>query len=329
MEQHISETIQQYRDLKPKLKRLKDNIKNALHQTINEEHIPVFSIEARLKDEESIEDKIGRKQYSSPINQIEDLCGLRVICYYQEDIEKICSIVEREFHILKKEDKKTSLNEDQFGYTSCHYIVKLEEEWLKHPSARGLKGLKAEIQIRTMLMHAWSAISHKLLYKKDDDVPSQFKRQLNRLSALIELADEQFDSIKNVKTKLTTDLATSKKPNNISSELTSDSLVAIHQKYFKNRIFEDGDAARILEEIRSIGYKFSDLIEHIESCLPFLDQLEAEEAELTDSSLPLWSFGGAIRTILDLTSETYRKRRHLPNDLMEISRKYIKKLSSA
>lgn len=60
------------------------------------------------------------------------------------------------------------------------------------PLFRDCDGLKVEEQLRTILMHVLAAISHKLLYKRENDAPNVLKRKLNRLSALIELADEQF-----------------------------------------------------------------------------------------------------------------------------------------
>jgi len=322
----LTTTIQLYNDLKPKLERLKSNIESALTHTISEASIPLFSVESRIKDDQSLTDKIEKKRYSSPLEQVEDLCGLRVICYYQEDISKICEIVEREFKILEKEDKRTTLNEDQFGYTSCHYIVQLRDDWLVHPGARGLDGLKAEIQIRTMLMHAWAAISHKLLYKKENDVPPQIKRQLNRLSALIELADEQFDLIKEMKSKITNDILNDQNISNSTPALSADSLLALWKRYSPEREFQDTDASSLLEEIRLAGYDFKELIENIEKCSPIMASLEQEEAAEADETLPMWTFGGFIRTILDLTSDTYYESRNTPSTIDELTQKYRSQL---
>jgi hypothetical protein len=53
----------------------------------------------------------------------------------------------------------------------------------------------AEIQVRTVLQHAWAAIDHKLAYKSDHTVPRELRRDLNRLSALLELADKEFSGL--------------------------------------------------------------------------------------------------------------------------------------
>ncbi|EJM20671.1 hypothetical protein PMI21_01017 [Pseudomonas sp. GM18] len=305
----MSGIIDEYRDIKPKFERLRVNIESVLKQIVSERKIPVFAIESRLKDDESLSGKVVRKSYKSPLEEIDDLCGLRVICYYQEDISSICKIVENEFDVLQRENKKDSLDDNQFGYSSYHYVVALKKEWLAHPNARGLEGLRAEIQIRTMLMHTWSAISHKLLYKREADVPYQFKRQLNRLSALIELADEQFDAIKNIKTQYIDSFSLADKSVDDTSELNSDSLVAIHQRYFKERDYDDGEIPSLLEEIRSTGYSLKRFIECVELCLPIMPDMEEEESALGEDPLPMWTFAGAIRTVLDLTSDEYYNER--------------------
>ena len=65
-------------------------------------------------------------------------------------------------------------------------------EWKK------FSGIKFEIQIRTVLQHAWSAISHKLEYKTVNDVPKKMRRQLFRISALLEIGDQEFSSLRQI-----------------------------------------------------------------------------------------------------------------------------------
>jgi hypothetical protein len=48
------------------------------------------------------------------------------------------------------------------------------------------------VQVRTVLQHAWASISHALQYKQEDDIPRALRRRLARISALLEVADEEF-----------------------------------------------------------------------------------------------------------------------------------------
>src|SRR5207302_1889866 len=92
---------------------------------------------------------------------------------------------------------------DQFGYQSDHYIMSLrsgraeKREWAK------FAGLKAEIQVRTALQHAWAAVDHKLNYKpeRETDRP-QIGRGLSRLAAMFELADEEFSRLRDASTSI-------------------------------------------------------------------------------------------------------------------------------
>ncbi|WP_409259392.1 GTP pyrophosphokinase family protein [Pseudomonas sp. KCJK9009] len=325
------ELIQQYRDLKPKLARLKHNLLTALEDMITQKHVPIFAIESRIKDEDSLLGKISRKGYEPVLDNIDDLCGIRVICYYQTDIDTICQIIDDEFDVLSKEDKQSELDDDKFGYRSFHYVVKIKDEWLAHPSARGLDGLKAEIQVRTMLMHTWSAISHKLLYKKVSDAPAQLRRKLNRLSALIELADEQFDSIKDMKIEYKNVASKSDEIFKQRTELNSDDLLALRDKYFSDRNYNDDHIPSLLEDIRKTGFTMKTLVENIEHTLPILESMEQEEAENSDSALPMWGFAGVIRTILDLNSDKfyYGRKQTLPDYVTDSREKYRCILNSA
>ncbi|ATP50501.1 (p)ppGpp synthetase [Pseudomonas putida] len=319
-----SELIQQYKDLKPKLDRLKQNLLAALEDLIAQKSVPIFAIESRIKDEDSLLGKISRKDYEPNLDIIDDLCGIRVICYYQADIDIICKLIDDEFDVVSKEDKQNELNDDKFGYRSFHYVVKLRDEWLAHPSARGLDGLKAEIQVRTMLMHTWSAISHKLLYKRVSDAPAQLRRKLNRLSALIELADEQFDSIKDMKIEYKNVASRSDNIFKQLTELNSDDLLALRDKYFRDRSYNDEHIPSLLEDIRKAGFTMKTLVENIEHTLPILNKMEQDEAENSDSDLPMWGFAGVIRTVLDLTSDEfyYGREQTLPNYVLDSREKY-------
>lgn len=97
---------------------------------------------------------------------------------------------------MNSEDKVDNLEPDKFGYRSHHFVVTLRHEWLNVPNYRGLEGIKAEIQVRTILMHAWADISHKLSYKKKEHIPELFQRNLFQLSALFEIADDRFEMLR-------------------------------------------------------------------------------------------------------------------------------------
>jgi ppGpp synthetase/RelA/SpoT-type nucleotidyltranferase len=156
-------------------------------------------IEARTKEAVSFREKISRasKSYTNPLEELTDLTGLRIITYYQDDAALIGEAIKSEFDVDFTNSVEHSPADAEFGYRSAHYVVRLNDSRAQLVEWAGLAGLKAEIQVRTVLQHAWAAISHKLQYKRENDVPTQLRRKLFRLSALFELADDEFTSLRN------------------------------------------------------------------------------------------------------------------------------------
>lgn len=157
-------------------------------------------IEQRVKTIESFREKLQRpgKTYKKPFKELPDIAGIRIILYYTSDIDTICRMLENEFSIIDKmsSDKRSELDIDQFGYLSVHKVIKLKGKRKNIPEWKRYGSLHCEVQVRTVLQHAWAAISHKLEYKRESEVPLEHRRKLNRLSGLFELADEQFSELK-------------------------------------------------------------------------------------------------------------------------------------
>lgn len=311
----MSELELSYREIKPKYQRLANNTEQALIQFLAENNISSFDVEKRVKEEKSFLDKVIRKSYGAPLEEMEDIAGVRVICYYNEDLEIIDKIIKEQFNVISSSNKSQELDDDQFGYASNHYVVILKPEWLQAPNYRGLNDLKIEIQVRTILMHAWAAISHKLLYKKHDDVPKEFKRKLNRLSALIELADEQFDDIKNMKIDYQKHVVVDE-----NSSLNVDNFLVLMSKYFPNRSINSDDISSVLAEVREYSGSIADFEKRIKKCMPVLEDMEHDEMQYSTTSG--WRLSGVARTILDLTSDNYWAKRNLGEPYCSITEHY-------
>ena len=157
-------------------------------------------IESRPKSVESFVKKIDRKpnKYKNPIEEITDLVALRIIAYYKEDVESIAHLIKEQFEVDPKKsvDKAELLDPDRFGYLSLQYICHLLEERESLPEWKSYGEIQFEIQIRTILQHAWAEVDHKLRYKNKVDVPKELQRKLFRLSALFEIADDEFSDLR-------------------------------------------------------------------------------------------------------------------------------------
>jgi hypothetical protein len=59
-------------------------------------------------------------------------------------------------------------------------------------------GYRAELQIKTLGQHLWSEMSHDSVYKNDDMLavlPVGFRRRVNLMAGLIEVADQEFNRL--------------------------------------------------------------------------------------------------------------------------------------
>ena len=153
-------------------------------------------LEARVKTLGSILDKCERTGLEpEDLSAIGDIAGLRVVVLFRRDSDKAREIIRENFEVLREEDTADRLAEDQFGYGSIHFEVTPNEEWLKLPTLRKLEGLTAEIQLRTGSQHIWAASSHVLQYKKEIHVPAPIRRAINRVAALLETVDLEFERV--------------------------------------------------------------------------------------------------------------------------------------
>ena len=131
----------------------------------------------------------------SKLTDLNDLVGLRLILQFRRDIDKVCKLISRHFSVITKHDTQDRLKDDQFGYSSIHFVVEMPEPWLSVPTLADMRGLHAEIQVRTTAQHIWAAASHTLQYKREESVPPQIRRSIYRVSALLETVDLEFERL--------------------------------------------------------------------------------------------------------------------------------------
>lgn len=187
----------EYKEIIPSYEKLGRNLQEDFQTLLDSASLDVHLIDYRTKTIESFIDKIKRKGYKDPFQETEDFCGVRIICFYQSDMKKISQLIHSEFDVKEYSNKAVSFELDKFGYRTDSFILTIKKDWLKTPTYRGLDDLKAEVQVRTILMHAWANLSHELAYKKKEYLHKEYLRKLNQLSALFEMADDEFDILRN------------------------------------------------------------------------------------------------------------------------------------
>lgn len=163
-----------------------------LKKIVKDSKVLTTGVEHRVKTESSLEGKLYKSgDFFQNLLDLYDLIGARIICYFNDGVDLIGKEIEKHFDVdwKKSSDKRTLMKVDRFGYLSLHYVVKLKKEE-GYPD--NLTDISVEIQIRTILQHAWAAISHDLGYKNEFGVPKEVVREFARLAGLLEIADDEF-----------------------------------------------------------------------------------------------------------------------------------------
>ncbi len=160
-------------------------------------YAPLGIVQTRPKSVASFGEKALRKyeKYKNPLERMTDLCGGRVIALTEDHARAVCDFIKSAFVIdlANSLDVGERLGPEQFGYRSVHYVVQLKgDEILGVPVPPEIGGRKAEIQVRTLMQHAWAEISHDRLYKNKIKVPLTLRREAARIAALIEESEECF-----------------------------------------------------------------------------------------------------------------------------------------
>ena len=94
--------------------------------------------------------------------------------------------------------------EGRFGYASRHLLIGLDAAREGHPSYELLRGRIAQVQIRTVLQHAWAEFEHDIRYKGTipDEHARDFDRRFTLAAGLLELADQEFSTIRDTPARL-------------------------------------------------------------------------------------------------------------------------------
>jgi putative GTP pyrophosphokinase len=164
-------------------------------EIINSNNISLaVPIETRVKTWQSLSEKIERQKLQIyDVAKIGDLVGIRIILLFKRDLEKVISSLSSSLSIVSSEDAFERLGVEMFGYQSVHLQTELPGSWREVSTFRDFSDLQAEIQVRTAAQHIWAAASHKLQYKMEASVPKQVLRSVNRVAALLETVDLEFE----------------------------------------------------------------------------------------------------------------------------------------
>lgn len=216
----------QYQDEAGRAERLREAVVAQLSALLASNEVTLgVPMESRVKSWASLAEKLDRKQIAlDSLIGFHDLIGVRVILLFRSDLLKVLKLISSTFEVVSLEDTAARLGDSEFGYQSQHFVVRLPKSWLLLPSLTGLNDFCVELQVRTIAQHIWAAASHKLQYKQESGVPRPLRRTINRVSALLETVDLEFERVLDERRVYLQD---SKAPNAATEPLNVDSLAAV------------------------------------------------------------------------------------------------------
>jgi ppGpp synthetase/RelA/SpoT-type nucleotidyltranferase len=262
--------------------------------------VDYHSVTSRPKTVVSFKKKALKRPYKNPITEITDLAGVRVITYFDSDAKKVSNILSNLFETDPEHsvDKSEQLGIDRVGYRSVHFVTKFSEDRCKLPEYQRFEGMYFEIQIRTILQHAWAEIEHDRNYKFSGVLPPEIQRRFKVLSGVLELADREFDSISKSIDEYSKDVAEKTNIGDLAIPINSTSLRGYLQNKFSTLVElgmspefgpDDNGSIQIIEELKDYGI---DTLEQLDKIVP--DDLIPNVKDISGDS----NFIGLVRDIL-------------------------------
>ncbi len=185
-------------------------------QVLDEAGINYLSVTGRTKSVASFTEKAGRERdgarlYDDPLGQITDQLGVRVITYVADDVDAVAELLSEQVVVTDDRDLgQETARQGRFGYASRHLLFGLDPAREGHSDFERLRGRTVQVQVRTVVQHAWAEFEHEVRYK--GTVPEEHARELDRrftlAAGLLELADREFSEIRHRLRGLTPDLPT-------------------------------------------------------------------------------------------------------------------------
>ncbi len=154
----------------------------------------IETVKSRIKTPQSIIEKLEKKgfpiSFTSMMENLNDIAGIRVICPYISDIYNIKNMLLKHPDITLIEEKDYIKDPKESGYRSLHLVVEIPVYL-----SESTHNVKVEIQLRTIAMDFWATLEHELRYKTTTSVPESVRRELKRVAENIAMTDKEMEEI--------------------------------------------------------------------------------------------------------------------------------------
>ena len=127
---------------------------------------PIHNIQSRIKQKQSIEEKLERMELSASFTNakenLQDIAGARVICYFERDVELLAEQLKKQSDLILIKEKDYIANPKQNGYRSYHMVLGIQVCTID-----STEYYPVEVQIRTIGMDFWASMEHRVCYKQE------------------------------------------------------------------------------------------------------------------------------------------------------------------
>lgn len=154
---------------------------------------PIHNIQERIKSKKSVEKKLRKMGYSDSVQNakdfLKDIAGIRVICYFIDDIYNLVNALKRQNELIFIKEKDYIRNPKPNGYRSYHVIIAVPVYYLDT-----MEYFPVEIQFRTMTMDLWASMEHRVCYKKQPEHRMELAEAFGQYADILGKIEEQFEA---------------------------------------------------------------------------------------------------------------------------------------
>lgn len=167
---------------------------------INVDYFLKAPVKPRLKDDHKLVEKAfyRNKNYADPYGDITDKVGTRFVVLLGRDIRQIVEIIEAQEGWNRSLDRdyeeEQKKNPVAFDYAAVHYVVRPDRD-LTIDGVLVPAGTPCEVQIKTILQHAYSELTHDTIYKPQIQATPAMQRDAAKAMALLEATNDYFEKV--------------------------------------------------------------------------------------------------------------------------------------
>lgn len=233
-------------------------IENKVKNILIENGIKYQSLNSRVKSYDSLENKLTEKIINGickNIKKLNDLSGVRIIFYDEDELKKFNNIIYDEFNVESYRPSK-----DIMEYDGINITISLKNDFNK------FKGLLCEIQLTTLLAHAMNEFGHNIIYKDVDELQSKDSKEYNRIKSTFE--DVRKETLKIM----------------ASLEFINKRVSSIKKGAENIAILLGDDFGKKLQNIKSLD-ELEEIINKMIEVIPLINEYEEKYKEIYDSCI--------------------------------------------